>query len=152
MTWTVLPGPVRSSTRRGLATLLAVAVLAATSGCLADDGTAQSLQASEGTGDLVVFLALQEGQLTRADAWWAEDAPSVDVALTDPVERLEVLVLKNDVVVAREPMFGTPQDASVAWRSAESGTTAQAGDAFELLVVDTDTGDTIASYRLAIER
>jgi hypothetical protein len=143
---------VRSSTRRALALGLALAVLAATGGCIGGsaDTTAQ-LDASEGSGDLVVFLTVEEGQLTRADAWWAEDAPELDVNVDGTGTGLEALVLKNDVVVTRAPLVGSGERAVLAWRSADAGTTAQVGDTFEILVVDTASDDTVAAYQLAIE-
>lgn len=139
---------MRSSTRR--VAVLAVALAALLAGCIASTGTEAELSASEGSGDLLLFLSVEEGSLTRADVWWAEDAPEMDVDTDDPMSGLKAIVLKNDVVVAEELLYRTEDRAQLVWNSASSGTTAEAGDTFEVLIVDTADGNTVASYGLEI--
>lgn len=129
-----------------------MALAALTAGCIASTGTEAELSASEGSGDLVVFMALEDRTLTRADVWWAEDAPEIDKTPGEPVSGVKAIVLKNDVAVAEELLYGSDERAQLVWSSANAGTTGEPGDTFEVLVVDTANGSTVASYDLSIAR
>lgn len=143
---------VRSSNlqRRTLATLaLAVAILLP--GCIASDGSAVQLSASEGSGSFVVHLSMQDGVLAQADAWWAEDAPELQVELGGTIAGWQAVVLKNDVVVTEQPLRSTPDGAAFVWRSGDAGVVAQAGDTFEILVVNGTAERALTSWSIEIE-
>lgn len=129
--------------------LLAALVLALPlAGCLAGEGAGTTLSVSSGAGDLVVYLVLDQGTLTRGDAWWAQDAPELDLQVARG-PGWDALILKNDVQVDRLPVLGTAEKAFVVWHSADKGVVASAGDELEVLVVDGD--DVTATFRITIE-
>lgn len=151
MPWTSLRDALRSSTPRHRAIgALALSVALLLPGCIASQGETVRLSAAEGSGDIVLHLALEDGQLTSGQAWWADQAPQLAVDAANTIDRWEAIVLKNDVTLAREPLQGTSADAVFTWRSSEAGAVAQAGDVFEVLVVNATDGGTVASYELEI--
>lgn len=133
--------------------LLALAVFASLvlAGCIASEGRTASLSASAGSGDLVLHVELQDGQLVRSGAWWAEDAPTLAPEPPGTVEGWRAMVLKNDVVVARERLHGDASEAVMTWRSSMVGTAAQAGDVFEVLLVNTTDETEVASFEVEIQ-
>ncbi|MDX1612078.1 MAG: hypothetical protein R3185_06895 [Candidatus Thermoplasmatota archaeon] len=143
--------PTPSSRACTGAALALVLLLLPLTGCIASQGPGQTLSVSDGRGDLVVYLVLDEGALVRGDAWWAAQAPELDVQVQRVVPGWEVLVLKNDVLVDREPVLGSEERAFVVWRSAPVGTVAAAGDSFEFLVVHTADEETLAQFGVEIE-
>lgn len=120
-------------------------------GCIASQAETVRLSAAEGSGDIVLHLTLEDGQLASSQAWWADQAPHLGVDPASTIERWEAIVLKNDVTLAREPLQGTSADAVFTWRSSDAGAVAQAGDVFEVLVVNATDGGTVASYELKVE-
>lgn len=120
-------------------------------GCIASQGETVRLSAAEGSGDIVLHLTLTNGQLASGQAWWADQAPQLDVDTANTIDQWEAIVLKNDVTLAREPLRGTTSEALFTWRSADHGAVAQAGDVFEVLVVNATDGGTVASYELEVE-
>ncbi len=140
---------VRSSTRRALAAATCLTLASLTAGCIASTDTRSELHASEGSGGIVMQIVLTSGDLSQADAWWEEDAPqtALDLDRSQPV--YHGLVLKNDVVVAEEPLSGSASNAVFTWTSSSSGTVAEPGDEFEVIVTDED-GATVATYELVI--
>lgn len=130
-----------------------IAALALTwtlTGCIASTGSQAQLSASEGSGDLVVYLVLEEGEMVTSQAWWADQAPEVSVNVQDTASPYEAIILKNDVVVTREPLLGSAERAALTWTSSQAGTVAQTGDTFEVFVVNATTGSTAASFGLEI--
>lgn len=100
---------------------------------------------------MLVYLALEDGELVRSQAWWDDQAPELGVNVERTVPDWEALVLKNDVTVDRVSVLGTQDRAYVVWRSADAGVSVQPGDTFEILVVDHPGDRTAASYSLAID-
>ncbi len=128
-----------------------LAGLLVTAGCIASTGTEAQLSASEGSSDLVLYLVLEDGQFTRTEAWWADEAPELSVDLDSTAHAYEAIVLKNDIVLTRGPLSGSNDEAVFVWRTSDAGAVAQAGDAFEILVVNATTSETVASYALEIQ-
>lgn len=127
--------------------LLSVAL----AGCIASTGADAELHASEGPGDILVHILVEEGKLVSAEAWWSQQAPEVDVSLTERTEAYEALVFKNDIRVdGPHPLLGSSSQALFTWNSAASGTTVEPGDRFEILIVDGAEDDVVASYSVSI--
>lgn len=127
--------------------LLAVAL----AGCIASTGPDAELRASDEPGDILVHLLVEDGQLVSAEAWWAKQAPEMDVSLTEPTEAYEALVFKNDIRVdGPQPLLGSSSQAVFTWNSAASETIVEPGDRFEILIVDVAEDDAVASYSVSI--
>lgn len=150
MTWALLRFPVRSSTRTRFAAAAAFTVLALAAGCIASTDSRAELDASEGSGDLVIHLVLQQGQLSEGDAWWEENAPETPLTLDGTADAYEGLVLKNDVRIDEIPLQGSSSYAVLTWYSSKTGTIAEPGDTFEVIVMDTEEDATVATYELII--
>lgn len=135
----------QTSSRSLLATILILAL----AGCIASEGPASTLSASEGSGSFIIYMVLEQGQLVRSDAWWADDAPDLDLNLA-PSPVIEAIILKNDVAVDRVPVLGNQERAFLLWNSANAGTTASAGDEFEVLILNGTTEAMMATFALSI--
>lgn len=130
---------------------LALIALLLGAGCLATVTPEAKLSTADGDGGVLIYLALEDGDLVRSQAWWGDQAPELGVNVERTVPGWEALVLKNDVTVDRTSVLGTPDQAYVVWRSGDAGVSVQPGDTFEILVVDHPGDRTAASYSLAIE-
>lgn len=152
MSCTTLADALRSSSppHRALGAIaLSLALLLP--GCIASEGKTAQLSASEGSGDIVLQVTLEDGALASGQAWWAEDAPSLPLDTAGTADAWEAIVLKNDVQLAREPLRGTTGQAVFTWHSSTVGAVAQAGDVFEVLVVNATNGGTVADYEIEIQ-
>ncbi len=139
---------MQSSTRSGLVLCLLVVAL---TGCIASTGSEAELHVSDGSGDIVVHVLLEGGELSSADAWWSEDAPELDVSLSDQADRYEALVFKNDIRVnGPQSLVGSTSQAVFTWDSGTSQTIAEPGDRFEVIIVDVTDDRVVASYALTI--
>ncbi|MGH2671272.1 MAG: hypothetical protein ACRDH5_19540, partial [bacterium] len=112
-------GSVNRHARAAARTFAALALLAGTAGCLAPDPPATELRVTDHQGQFVVLLELVDGRLSEASAWWVDDAPELDLQVGLSVPGWHVLVLKDDVVIDRAGVLGTPERAFVVWKSSE---------------------------------
>ncbi len=146
-----LEGPVgvqRDHRWLPIALLLSASLLA---GCVATESTTRELSVSDGSGPFLIYLVVQDGELTRSEAWWADQAPDLEVGIEEPVPGWEAIILKNDAAIQRVTLMGDAEKAFLLWNSEEAGTVASPGDSFEVLVVDETAGETRASFALSIE-
>lgn len=142
-------GPRVGVSRNGtVAAMVTLALIA--SGCLASQTASLQLSASEGPGDLFIYMTIEEGELARAEAWWSQNASLMDVEFDRRVEAWEAVVLKNDVELDRQPVLGSEDAAVFAWSSRDVGAVASTGDTFEVLIVNASQGGTVASYGVEI--
>lgn len=143
-----LSSSVRSSNPApAVALLLASGLLA---GCVASDGRTARLDAGNGSGDVAIHLVVEDGALTDARAWWADEVPE-DEPEGPPLAAWEAIVLKNDVRLDRVPLSGSTDRAELLWRSDAVDAVATPGDEFEVNVVNATGGAAVASFTVAIQ-
>lgn len=127
-----------------------LAVALASAGCIASGGTTAHLDAEEGTDDVVIHLTVEDGRLVSSQAWWAEDAPSPELPQTH-VEGLEAIVLMNDAQLEQLPLHGSADRAELWWSSHRVDATVEPGDELEANVVNSTSGQAVASFTVEIQ-